>query len=393
MLFLQWLEVFLMKSNFKFVLKKELREVFRDKKSLMMMLIVPVLIPLIILGMSALFEMQLTSDISTYNKVGFNYSFSEVEENLAKNLNIDFSFSDEANLEQQLLQGLLQMYIVKDGNHYTLNYSAQNGNSTLTLSLVQTFFEQYKRMLQEEELTLNQQDSSILDIITLSENQIGENDFVSTYIVGYAFLFILMAITISATYPATDTTAGEKERGTLETLLTFPIRSRDIILGKLCSVTISSIITGIFSLILAVISFLFANQMFTIYQEVPIVISCSTILIAFLVILFYSFFLSGICIAIASQSKTFKEAQSALTPLTFIAFFPGMIAFMIHIENSFWYSLIPFLNFSMILNDLSTGILHLNCILAMILSTAFFFTLIVLYIIRQFKTERVLFSI
>ena len=44
-----------------------------------------------------------------------------------------------------------------------------------------------------------------------------------------AFVFIIMAITVSATYPATDTTAGERERGTLETLLTFPIKSRDII--------------------------------------------------------------------------------------------------------------------------------------------------------------------
>ena len=41
-----------------------------------------------------------------------------------------------------------------------------------------------------------------------------------------------MAITVSATYPSTDSTAGEKERGTLETLLTFPIRSKDIIVGK-----------------------------------------------------------------------------------------------------------------------------------------------------------------
>ena len=146
-----------------------------------------------------------------------------------------------------------------------------------------------------------------------------------------------MAITISATYPATDATAGEKERGTLETLLTFPIRSRDIILGKLFSVTLSSIVTGIVSLLLAIISFYFANQSFKIYESVPIVVTLPHILVAFLVIIIFSFFISGLCIAIASQSKTFKEAQSALTPLTFIAFFPGMIAFMIQVQNSFWF--------------------------------------------------------
>ena len=52
-----------MKSNLKYILKKELREVFRDKKSLMMMLIVPIMIPLVILGMSSLFNTQMNLDI------------------------------------------------------------------------------------------------------------------------------------------------------------------------------------------------------------------------------------------------------------------------------------------------------------------------------------------
>ena len=80
-------------------------------------------------------------------------------------------------------------------------------------------------------------------------------------------MFIIMAITVSATYPATDATAGEKERGTLETLLTFPVKSRDIILGKFFSVSISSIITGVLSLILTLLSLLLANNMFEIYKS------------------------------------------------------------------------------------------------------------------------------
>ena len=382
-----------MKSNLKYVLKKELREVFRDKKSLMMMLIIPILIPFIILGMSALFEMQFKTDFTDYNKVGFNYALSEVESELAREMNLETFVYQEEELEEKLSNGSLHLYVVKTDNHYTLKYHINQKNNSYTLNLVENFYEQYKRILQEQELALEQQDTALLDIITVSEEQIGENNFVSTYIVGYAFLFILMAITISSTYPATDTTAGEKERGTLETLLTFPIRSQDIILGKLFSVTLSSIVTGVVSLILAIVSFLYVNQKFTIYQSVPIAISGSQILIAFLVIVIFSFFISGLCIAIASQSKTFKEAQSALTPLTFVAFFPGMIAFMIQVDNNVLYSLIPFLNFSMILNDLSVGIIDINCVLAMIVSSVFFIGIVISYIIRQYKTEKVLFSL
>ena len=268
-----------MKSNLIYVLKKELREVFRDKKSLMMMLIVPILIPLVVLGMSALFEMQLEMDVTEYNQVGFNYELSEVEVSLAKEMQLEVTFDTQENLQKKLNEGSLDLYVLQEGNHYRLFYDATNENSTLTSRLVQSYFDQYKRILQEQYMAKNNQDSSILDILTVSEEIVGENDFVSNYIVGYAFLFILMAITISATYPATDATAGEKERGTLETLLTFPIRSRDIILGKLFSVTLSSIVTGVISLILAVLSFVISNQMFSVYESVPIEVSAFSIFI------------------------------------------------------------------------------------------------------------------
>ena len=68
-----------MKSNMKHMIKKELREVFRDKKSLSMMLIIPIMIPLLILGMSALFDMQTQRDVSEYNKIGFAYEMTEEE--------------------------------------------------------------------------------------------------------------------------------------------------------------------------------------------------------------------------------------------------------------------------------------------------------------------------
>ena len=133
-----------------------------------------------------------------------------------------------------------------------------------------------------------------------------ENMFVS-YIRNYAFVFIIMAITVSATYPATDTTAGERERGTLETLLTFPIKSRDIIVGKFLAVTIASILTGIISLVLAIISVAIAQNAFSIYEGLNIMFSPISILLSVIIIIAYSFFISGLCIAIASSSKTFKK--------------------------------------------------------------------------------------
>ena len=201
-----------------------------------------------------------------------------------------------------------------------------------------------------------------------------------------------MAITVSATYPATDTTAGEKERGTLETLLTFPIKSKDIIIGKFLSVTLSSIITGLLSLILAIISLKIAGEMFTIYENVNLMLPVSSLIFAILVIIAYSILISGLCIAIASKSKTFKEAQSALTPLTFISFFPGMIAFMIGIKTTYLLALIPFLNYTLIFTDITNGNINFLHIILMLISTIVIIAIILKIIIKQYKSEKVLFG-
>ena len=231
-----------------------------------------------------------------------------------------------------------------------------NETSTYATSLMDTYFATYKEALQTNYLASNNiNPTDVTNIITVNKEITETENFYGNYIVNYGFLFIIMAITISATYPATDTTAGEKERGTLETLLTFPIKSKDIIVGKFLSVSLSSIITGVISLILMLVSLVYANSSFEIYKDTNLMLSPSSLIFAIVVIIAYSLLISGLCIAIASKSKTFKEAQSALTPLTFISFFPGMIAFMAGISSSPLLSLVPFLNFTLLFQDIVVG--------------------------------------
>ncbi len=374
------------------ILKKELREVFRDKKSLAMMLIIPVLIPLIIIGMSALFESETSTDVNTYNKIGFNYELSDIELEILDSLEIDYSINDTESLEEEFNKQEINSYITKENNHYVINYDSANIESSGSASLAESFLETYKSVLEENYLSNNNVDvSEFNNLLTYEEKTQEQQNYFANYIVNYAFLFILMAITVSATYPATDATAGEKERGTLETLLTFPIKSKDIIIGKLLSVTLSSIITGVLGLILSVLAILYVGNTYDIYSGSTL-LNASIIIYALIIIIAYSIMISGLCIAIASMSKSFKEAQSALTPLTFIAFFPGMIVFMIDISNNAILSLIPFINFSMIFTDVTNNNLNILYLILMFISTIVIITIVITYIIRQYKSEKILFN-
>lgn len=383
-----------MKSKTINIFKKEMREVFRDKKSLAMMLIIPALIPLIVLGMSALFDMEANTEVEEYNKIGITYKMSDDEKELLKEFNIDYQEGSLNEVKKSYEEGNIYAYIILEDNKYTINYNEESTNSVLARTLSTNYLESWKGILQTRYLSNQKIDSNeVLNIIFI-ESKADEvsNNFFAEYITNYAFLFIIMAITISATYPATDTTAGEKERGTLETLLSFPIKSRDIIIGKLMSVTTSSIITGLLSLILALVSLAYANSAFDIYKDISIMPNISTIILTLVIIIVYSLFVSGICIAIASMSKTFKEAQSALTPINFICFFPGMIAFFINIKTNALISIIPFLNFTQIFNDVNGGTVNILNIALMAISSIVYITIIIWYIIRQYKSETILFN-
>ena len=372
------------------ILKKELKDVFRDKKSLSMMLIIPFMIPLIIIGMSALFNMEANKDIKTYNKIGFCYELSEAELNIAKELNIEVIYKDENELKKDYEDGLINLYVTKIADTYILN-GTTGENTTFAVDLVNNYFHKYKEYLQVKYLNENNINANkLINIINVEENIKEKDNYFQNYIFTYGFLFIIMAITVSSTYPATDATAGEKERGTLETLITFPIKSKDIILGKFLSVFISNFITGLLSLIFYYFSLILSGNMFKIYEGINLVLPFKTFMFIFSVITLYSLLIAGVCIAVASKCKTFKEAQSALTPFTFLSLFPGMLAFMISLKSSLLLSFVPCLNFVLLFQDLMNGSLNILYLIVMFISTIVIIAVLLGVIIKQYKSEKII---
>ncbi|MBP5684195.1 MAG: ABC transporter permease [Bacilli bacterium] len=374
------------------VLKKELKETFRDKKSLMMMMIMPIIIPIFIIIMGYLFESESAESVKDFNKIGFNYEFTEKEKELAKQYYIDPVVLDESELQKEFEEGTIKIYMIKEGNVYTLHYK-DNASTAISYQLVTSMYYDYKIELQKEYLTnygINSEE--VLDIITFEEEVPKEDSFIANYLTKIAFVYIVMAITIAATYPATDATAGEKERGTLETLFTFPIKSRDIVVGKYLSVTISSAITGLLSLFLSELALIYIDKNIPMIHSYHVVFSFGTLLFMTLVVILISLLISGLTIAMASRSKSFKEAQSALSPLNFIVMLPGMYAMFTEAKSTLVTSIIPFVNIHFIFDDVISGKYNMFYVFVMILSTIIFIVAILSLIIKQYKREETLFS-
>lgn len=381
-----------MKSNIFKILKKEIREIIRDKKSLMMMFIMPLFIPAFAIGMSFYFEAETDRDIKEYNKIGIAYEVTEEEKAIFKELEIDPVYDNLENLKEKYDVGEINLYITKEDKSYTLhgNYSE---TTTLSETLATSYLEAYKMYLQAKYLENYDIDPlEVIDILRVQEDIVmEENPFVKA-ITQESFMFLMAALAISAIYAATDSIAGEKEKGTLETLLTFPVKAKDIILGKFLSISLSSIITGIFSIVLMLISLSYINGAFDVYKDLNVVPSISTIIYTFVIVIIYSLFISGLCIAIASKTKSYKEAQSALTPISFVSIFPSMIVMLAGIETSTVLSLVPFLNVSLIFNDMLAGKVDILNLVLVAISSIIFIAIILSIIIKQYKSEKVLFS-
>ena len=383
-----------MSNKIKYILKKEIREIFRDKKSLMMMLVTPIMIPIMVIGFSAFFNMETENQTKNEASIGFTYELSREELEIANSYNIDVKIGTKKEIEDLLKKEEIELYINKKDNTYQINYDENNQNVVAPLAIAENYLESYKTFLQNNYLIRNNVNSEeVLNILKIEYNNIGskEDSFFSNYITSYAFLFIIMAITISAMYPANDTTAGEKERGTLETLLTFPISKKDLILGKYISVALSAIITGILGYILALISLKYSQNAFEIYKGLHLVPSFTTSIITLLIIISFSLLISSICITIASFSNTFKEAQSALSPLSMVTMFPGMLALLLDIKTNALIAIIPFINYMQIFMDVNENRVNILYIVLMFASTIVLIGIMTCLMIRLYKQEKVLF--
>lgn len=381
-----------MNNNTKNILKKELRRTFRDKKSLLMMLLVPIIIPAFIIGMAAFYNMMGDKNPEEYNKIGFVYELTEEEKAIANELKIDVINGTEDELKEMYKNKDIDLYITKENNTYTIN-SNNSQNAMYAETLANTYFEALQNIAQAQILTEHDINAvEFFTIINVDRKVVEEESMMGSMLKSYGFLFCIMAITIAASYPATDTTAGEKERGTLETLLTFPIKARDIIVGKFLCVSISSIITGILSFALSIVSLNIVQNSFEMFKGGGITYNVPTILCGIALIIAYGILISGISIAVASKSKTFKEAQSSLTLVMFLSFFPGMICSMISVKTTLGLALVPFLNTALIFNDATTGVFNITNIAAAFVSSIIYIAIVLYVIIKQYKSEKVLFS-
>ena len=380
-------------SNIITTIKKELRSILRDKKTIAVFLIYPIMIPVMIMLYGTMYE-NIDSEEVVYT-IGLNYQISENEKALLDELNLDYKYYDnDKELYKSYENNEISGYIEYDKktNNYEINADMSKTTGMEAGSLMYQYLESYSTYLTNDYLINEGIDlETAYNNFTITEEDLGKTDYMLIMILQISIMYIILSICFSTSNMATQATATEKENGTLETILTFPVNKTELITGKYLASVITGIISGLCSLAFMLAGLFIGKQQYAIFKNIDISISASTIIGAVLTIIAASIFVGGISLLLTAFSTSYKEAQSKGSMITLVAMIPMFVS-LLEIEISKVYYLIPVCNISQTLNDIFTNNINPLNILITFGSTTIYAILVIIFIIKAYNSEKILFN-
>ena len=215
---------------------------------------------------------------------------------------------------------------------------------------------------------------------------------------------IIILCFMGAVYPALDLTAGEKERGTMETVLCSPVARVDIVLGKFLMVLTSSLAAMVLSVISMCVSAVAAGSVLGGARMAGAAraaagagalptIDPAGVLGVLAMVLPVAVLFSAAIFTVALFAKSFKEAQTYVQPMVFIVILPAVIGMLPGIDLNARLALVPILNLSLVCKEMLSGVWHWNYIALIFGSTCVYAAAALALAVRMFNREDVLFRV
>ncbi len=216
--------------------------------------------------------------------------------------------------------------------------------------------------------------------------------FIWGSMLGYVVVLLMFS---GGMYPAIDVTAGEKERRTLEVLLSAPAGRNEIVLAKLLATTSAVFITAVLALASMGLSLRYMDfgkgSSGALAAMGPMPLDFATLALVAAALAPTAIMAASLMIAIALFAKSFKEAQSYLTPLVMTAIFPLIAGMLPGLQLTPALALIPLFNVCQLIKEIFQGEYNQVAFAVTMTSNALYAVLAFFAAVQIFKNERVLF--
>jgi sodium transport system permease protein len=397
------------------VFQKEIKELLRDRKTLFFMIALPILLfPLIIGGTLYVGSNVVKGAVEktrTYAIIGDQYSdefvakLQDVEQFALETLPVEVQTQEQ--IIAYVKEGKID-FVIEIPDNYS-NKVLESGKITLKLYRNQAGLKVVENMINKivDDLSEQYQTTAFASLGLSEDQQMGvvtpieveeinvadERETLGETVGGFIPYLIFMLCLQGAMLPASDLGAGEKERGTLETLLITPIERTKIVLGKFFTIAfagVTSALVTVLSIALwtAILSKGEAGQILVKFMSS---IDAIDFLLVFLMLIPVVAIFSAVLLTLSIYARSFKEAQGYMTPLVFVTIIPVIFAMLPGVELKGIWAWVPLTNVALAIKELVKGTMDYIQLFAIFGSTAVIEGGLLVFCIYCFKQEKVLF--
>lgn len=388
-----------MKNNIiGIVFKKELLDIFRDRKTLIMSILIPLILLPVMFGVIGNGMNKSTKDVQNNIKISIvDQGNSTISTFMKSQKNI--SVIKSTNIGQDVKDGkiMIAMEIPKNFDSVIgkekpvdikLTYDNASQQSNLAATMIESYIQTYSKGIVGERLKskgINPESLNPINVnkVTLVKESESEGQFMLSLMLP---LFLMIYSVTGPMAPATDLGAGEKERGTLEPLLTTKAGRLSLLWGKFLAITVMGCLTIIASIVGLLISMKQMQGMFGGAAGITISLTPKVIVLIGIMSILVTMAFGALELAISIYARSFKEAQTYLTPLTVIAFIPVYATYMLDGKNiDSYYFNIPLANVVCLMKEFLSSIFNIQHIIIT-------FGWILVYIVASVLLARYMFS-
>ncbi|MDL2356488.1 MAG: ABC transporter permease [Pseudomonadota bacterium] len=267
----------------------------------------------------------------------------------------------------------------------------------ITRRRVAAVIEKYNATLRERALAdfglTAPQLAFVLNPVKLDEHSTADQrERVGALIGGMLPYLLLIVCLMAAMYPAIDLGAGEKEGGTLETLLLAPIARSQLVMGKfmvLFSIGLAAALLMVSSLGVALR--LFAGRLDADFAAVVLSLGVGDLALVALMLVPTAAIFASVLLAMSIYAKSYKEAAGMMQPMVMLTIMPLVLAMVPGVELNWVWASVPLTNIALAMKEIVKGTMDYQKFLMILLSSSVIAALLLAWCRRWFSREQVLF--
>jgi len=391
------------------IFKKELIDVLRDRRTLFFMVVIPVVVMPLLIFISLKFQEYQNKkseekilNIALVNESGDtkirDYILNQKGVNLIEDIDAD---SLEAGIKSDSLQGglyigrnFLDDISTNQMGEIEIYYKSSDLMSKAKRR-INNALEQYKNEIVTDRLSQYNLGQDLLEPIEIINRDMStKKETVGKLVGGLIPYMLVMFIFLGAMYPAIDLGAGEKERGSLETLLSSPATKFEITMGKLMVVSLTGLASGLISVIgISFPMYFIDNIPEQIKSTVLEIISPFMIISIIFLMIPIAIFFASMLLSISFYARSFKEAQSLMGPLNIAIIVPLMLTLGPGFEIDHVTALIPLVNVGLLTKEILAGSVEPIYFIETLSSLLFFAAIGIRFSVYWFNKENTIFRV